>query len=97
MVAAQIDGGFLRHGATGRVWTPVGVPLPFTITDFEPGRRWSWRVAGVPATGHGVEGDGAACRAWMGAPLWAPAYLPVLQIALKRIEEMAVQSGAGGQ
>jgi len=97
VVAAQIDGGFLRHGATGRVWTPVGVPLPFTITDFEPGRRWSWRVAGVPATGHGVEGDGAACRAWMGAPLWAPAYLPVLQIALKRIEEMAVQSGAGGQ
>ena len=33
----------------------------------------------------------------MSAPLWAPAYLPVLQIALKRIEEMAVQSGAGGQ
>ena len=63
VVAAEIDGGFLRHGATG----------------------------------HGVEPDGAGCRAWMSAPLWAPAYLPVLQIALRRIDEMAVQSGAGGQ
>lgn len=90
VVAAQIDGGFLRHGATGRVWTPAGVPLPFTITDFEPGSHWSWRVAGVPATGHGVEPDDQGCRAWMSAPVWAPAYLPVLQIALRRIEEMAV-------
>ena len=75
----------------------MGIPLPFTITDFEPGVHWSWRVAGVPATGHGVEADGTGCRTWMSAPLWAPAYLPVLQIALRRIDEMAVQTGAGGQ
>ncbi|PRC49844.1 polyketide cyclase, partial [Mycobacterium sp. ITM-2017-0098] len=29
------------------------------------------------------------CRVWMSAPFWAPAYLPVLAIALRRIGEMA--------
>ena len=48
-----------------------------------------WRVAGVPATKHGVEPDGNGARAWMSAPAWAPGYLPVLALALRRIEDMA--------
>lgn len=85
---ATLDGDVLTLGSTGRVYTPVGVPLPFTITEFEPGRRWAWSVAGVPATSHAVEPDGTGCRASMAAPLWAPAYLPVLAIALRRIDTM---------
>lgn len=86
---AEIEGGLLTLGVSGRVRTPVGVELPFTITEFVPGVSWSWRVAGVPATRHGVDPDGDGCRVWMSAPWWAPAYLPVLVIALRRIGEMA--------
>ncbi|MEZ0339083.1 SRPBCC family protein [Mycobacterium sp. pV006] len=88
---ASLDGPGFELGTTGRVWTPVGVPLPFTISELDPGRMWGWRVAGVPATRHGVEPGGQRCRAWMSAPLWAPAYLPVLAEALRRIEKMAVE------
>ena len=90
VAAAELDGALLTLGATGRVRTPVGVALPFTITDFDPGRRWAWSVAGVPATSHSVEPDGAGCRASMAAPWWAPAYLPVLAIALARIDRMVL-------
>lgn len=86
---AEIDGDLLTLGTTGRVWTPVGIPLPFTITEFVPGVRWAWRVAGVDATKHGVDPDGDGCRVWMSAPWWAPAYLPVLAIALRRIDQLA--------
>ena len=41
-------------GVRGRVWTPLGVSLPFEITDFSPMAFWRWRVCGVPATGHRV-------------------------------------------
>lgn len=88
VAGADVDGRALTLGATGRVYTPLGVALPFTITDFEPGRRWAWSVAGVPATSHSVAPDGSGCRASMAAPWWAPAYLPVLAIALQRIERM---------
>ena len=85
----EVDGdGPLRLGARGRVWTPIGVPLPFVITEFVPGRKWSWQVAGIPATEHGVDPDGTGCRVWMSAPMWAPAYLPVLEVALRRIDRM---------
>ena len=84
----EIEGDVLALGATGRVQTPVGVTLPFTITEFETGRRWAWSVAGVPATAHTVEPEGRGCRASMSAPWWAPAYLPVLEIALRRIDRM---------
>jgi hypothetical protein len=87
---ADMDGDQLRLGARGRVWTPVGVPLPFEITDFEAGRSWAWKVAGVPATHHGVEPAGHGARVWMSAPVWAPAYLPVLAVAVRRIDGLAM-------
>ena len=83
------DGDVLTLGVRGRVWTPVGVALPFAITEFVPHRSWGWTVAGVPATRHGVDPDGDGSRVWMSAPLWAPAYLPVLDVALRRIDAMA--------
>ncbi len=48
----------LALGSTGRVWTPVGIAVPFVITEFDAGRSWSWAVAGVPATAHRVEPRG---------------------------------------
>ncbi|MGY4646668.1 SRPBCC family protein [Mycobacterium sp. URHB0021] len=78
----------LGRGERGKVWTPLGVALPFTITEYEAGRHWAWQVAGIPATRHGVEPNGDGCRAWMGVPWWAPAYLAVCAIALQRIDRM---------
>ena len=91
VAAAELDVAGFELGSTGRVWTPVGIALPFNISQLDPGRSWGWRVAGVPATHHGVEPRGSGCRVWMSAPLWAPVYLPVLQNALRRIEVMALR------
>ncbi|WP_422743064.1 SRPBCC family protein [Mycobacterium sp. WMMD1722] len=89
VAGAELDGGgALALGARGRVFTPVGVPLPFTVSEFEPGRRWAWRVAGIPATAHGVDPVGDGTRVWMSAPLPAAPYVPVLAIALRRIDRM---------
>lgn len=88
---AQLNGAAFELGATGTVWTPIGVPLPFVISELDQGRTWGWTVAGVPATRHGVEPLDDGSRIWMSAPVWAPAYLPVLALALRRIDEMAVQ------
>lgn len=90
--AAELFGlGPLTLGSQGKVWTAVGVALPFEITEFEPGRRWGWSVAGVPATKHGVDPTGGRCRVWMSSPMWAPAYLPVLAVALRRIDRLATR------
>jgi len=83
------DDAALTAGTRGAVKTLFGVSLPFVITDFVPGRRWAWTVAGIPATVHEVEPAEDGCRASMSAPLWAPAYVPVLEIALARIDRMA--------
>lgn len=54
--AATLDGGGpLDAGSRGHVRTSAGLVLPFEITAFEAGRRWAWRVAGVPATTHAVQ------------------------------------------
>jgi hypothetical protein len=87
--AELAEPGPLRLGSLGKVWTSIGVPLPFEITDFETGRTWAWKVAGVPATAHGVEPAGEGCRATMSVPIWAPVYLTVCALALKRIDQMA--------
>ncbi|NNE11333.1 MAG: SRPBCC family protein [Ilumatobacter sp.] len=88
--SAAVDGGELALGATGTVRTPLGLELPFEITEFDPPRSWSWKVARVPATSHRVVPLGEdRCRAgfsiwWAGAP-----YLAVCRVALGRIERLA--------
>ncbi|MGZ8178022.1 SRPBCC family protein [Williamsia sp. SKLECPSW1] len=91
---AELDGpGPLAAGSRGRVWTPVGVPLPFEITEFDDGRAWAWRVLGIPATRHEVIPTGDGCVVSFGVPLWAPGYLAVMALALPRIERLARQRG----
>lgn len=81
--------GPLRVGSRGKVWTPVGVALPFEITEFDDGHAWAWKIAGVPATRHAVESHSGGCRVAFGVPIWAPVYLAVCAVALKRIDDLA--------
>lgn len=89
------DGRYLHAGSRGRVRTAVGPTIPFEVSDFEPGRRWAWRVAGVPATGHRVDplGD-TRCRVVFEIPAVAAAYAAVCWVALRRIEILAEQRNA---
>ena len=82
---------FVREGSTGRVRTPVGVWLPFTVRTCTD-RRWTWDVAGVPATGHRVEERGDGALAVFELPPLAVGYAPVCRRALRRIEELASES-----
>jgi uncharacterized protein YndB with AHSA1/START domain len=78
--------------ATGSVQTSLLVAVPFVVTEFEPGRQWAWKVAGVPATRHRVDpvGDGALVS--ISVPWWAAPYLTVCSIALRRMD--AILTGA---
>jgi hypothetical protein len=88
---AALDDGSTRitAGAQGTVWTAAGFPLRFVITDFEPGRRWAWKVGGVTATGHEVRATEGGCRVRFDVPWWATVYLPVCAAALAAIERLA--------
>lgn len=91
----DLDGGgrVIGLGSTGRVRPMVGPGLPFVVdafTDVDPAQRsWSWRVAGVPATGHRVEdlGDGR-CRVGFRVPAPAAPYGLVCRVALHRIDHL---------
>lgn len=84
------DGTRITLGSTGTVRTPVGFSLPFRITELHPGRRWAWAVAGVAATAHRVEALGPQqCRVTFEVPRWAPPYLAVCAVALRRLERLS--------
>lgn len=65
---------FLRKGSRGRVRTPVGVWLPFTVTAYEHLCYWGWKVAGIEATGHRLIVIGPdSCKVVFELPLcWSP-------------------------
>jgi len=91
--AARLDGPgtTIAAGSTGAVRTPAGFWLPFEITAYDDATRtWSWRVAGVAATSHRVTSTGpATCRVGFGVPWWAPAYLVVVRVGLRRVRALA--------
>jgi uncharacterized protein YndB with AHSA1/START domain len=91
VASASIDTDELRLGSRGTVATMAGVSLPFEVTRFEDGRRWSWKVAGVSATDHRVVATEEGCEVTFGVPWWAPGYLAVCAIALRRIEKLALR------
>ena len=78
--------------ATGAVRTSFGFAVPFVVTEFDSGRHWAWKVAGVPATHHRVEAVGDQARAAIAVPLWAVPYLTVCAVGLRRIDEMLTGS-----
>jgi len=94
--AVEAPTRFITAGMRGRVQTTPGLWLPFQIADWEEGRAWAWRVAGVPATGHRVTPvTESSCRVTFTIPRWAPFYVPVCRIALRRIASLAKTAGAG--
>lgn len=86
----RLDAPYTELGlhVTGTVQTSLLVSAPFVVTEFEAGRSWAWRVAGVPATRHRVEPRGDGARAFMDVPWWAAPYATVCAIALRRIDAM---------
>jgi hypothetical protein len=77
---------YIQLGSKGRVRTAVGLWAPFIVTEMEDGRYWSWKVFGVPATGHRVDRLGKdACRLVFEVPIFAAPYIIVCGIALRRI------------
>jgi hypothetical protein len=81
---------FISAGTRGRVQTTVRLWVPFEITDWEEGRAWSWRVGGTPATGHHViPVTATSSRVAFTIPRWAPFYLPVCRLALRRLAALA--------
>lgn len=90
ITAVEPSMGEVAMGDRGRVRTPVGGWLPFTIDDVEPGRRWTWHVAGLPATGHRVDPVGATrSRLVIEVPWWAAPYALVCRVALRRLVGVA--------
>ena len=79
----------LREHSTGRVRSPVGVWIPFRVTDFDEGRMWSWSVGGVRATTHSVERVPGGCRVSFGVPALVAPYALVCREALRRIDHLA--------
>ena len=79
----------------------AGVSLTFAVTSFEEGsfrdgcdekgRAWSWAVAGVAATGHRVGAAPGGCLVTFSVPWWAPPYLLVCAVALRRIDRLAAR------
>jgi uncharacterized protein YndB with AHSA1/START domain len=86
---AELAGtGPMKLGSRGKVWTPFGVALPFEITEFEDRRCWAWAVAGIGATRHEIHAVDGGTRLAFGVPWWAPVYLSVCALALRRIDRM---------
>lgn len=76
----------LTPQASGHIRTTLGFSASFTVTHFEPGRAWSWRIFNIPATTHRVEdiGKGLSCL-YFGVPMIAFPYLIVCLVAIRRI------------
>jgi hypothetical protein len=54
VLAVRCSERFIRKGSIGKVRTPIGVWLPFFITEYDDFHFWAWKVAGIRATGHRV-------------------------------------------
>jgi hypothetical protein len=83
--AVESDDRYVSRGTRGRV-SVGGAWLPFRVTACN-GRRWEWRVAGIPATGHRVDRYAGApdrSRVVVEVPLVAAWYVPVCRRALDR-------------
>ncbi len=78
----------IRAGTDGSVRV-CGLWVPFRVTTCAE-YRWTWRVAGIPATGHRVEPVGNdQCRAVFELPVAAGPYALVCRRALETIGRIA--------
>lgn len=85
---AEASAHLVASGVRGRVQTRIGPWLPFEITRVDPGRYWTWRVAGIPATGHRVVPVGDSSRVEFTVAWPLAFYTPVLLVAAHRIRRL---------
>jgi len=86
--AVDCSDRLVSRGSTGRITTVGGLRVPFEVTSCTDG-RWTWDVAGIPATGHRVEGTDPAIAAFE-VPLAAAPYGAVCRRALPRLDRVAL-------
>ncbi len=86
--AVECDDRRVHAGSRGRVRVPGGFWVPFRVTGFEDGRRWSWDVARLPATGHRVTPAAGGCRVVFEVPPLAAGYVPVCRRALANVARL---------
>lgn len=89
ITAVECEDRFVEADTEGYVRTVGGLRAPFRVETCRD-RRWTWRVAGVPATGHRVESsdDGDRCRVGFEVPIWSAPYVFVCFIALRRMDRL---------
>ncbi len=89
---------YIKKGAHGKVKIPIGIWVPFVITEYEEMRYWSWRIWGVRATGHKIEPlDECRCNIIFEVPTFASPYLFICWIAIRRIKIILEQDGGAGE
>ncbi len=80
---------FIRKGSEGKVLTPIGLWVPFLITDYDAMRFWGWKVAGLRATGHRlIACDENSCRVVFELPCWWLPYVIVCRRAAANMAEL---------
>jgi hypothetical protein len=96
ITAVDVDTPVIDAGSRGRLRTPVGLWLPFEVTELVVEDHWRWRVAGVPATGHRVEARPGGCWVGFEVPALAAPYLAVCRLALGRIARLVEENHPPG-
>jgi hypothetical protein len=72
----------------GSRFDPLGIWLPFVVTDYEHERFWKWKVASVRATGHRLQStDAGGAVLWFEVPVIAFPYIAICRMALTRIAD----------
>jgi hypothetical protein len=96
VTAVETSSERLDAHSRGRVRLRFGPWLPFSVDHFEDGRSWSWKVAGLPATGHRVEPVGpCVSRVVVEVPLFAWPYLFICGRALDRLARLLTTHAEG--
>ena len=81
---------YIDAGLKGSIQTVLGFWVPFEITDFEPLCFWSWKVAGIPATGHRLKIlDQNHCELIFAMPFVAFPYALICRQAARHIGRLA--------
>lgn len=79
----------INKGTTGHVRTPLGVRVPFKVTEYEGEEYWKWDIARVPATGHRVGRASGKTVVAIEVPLYAAGSAPLCRRALDSLREVA--------
>ena len=86
--AVRTSKRYISKGSEGQVLTPLGIWLPFVVTDYEHEYFWNWKVASVRATGHRLQiADAGNATLWFEVPVIAFPYIAICRMALTRIAD----------